>query len=142
VRNGKESERGHETRLQDDAVLAEPAGDASRLPAGLGRDGRRGAESGIAKLVGDPDRELRDKLRAKVRKHRLIGLAPLLLAGSTMLTASGCGVRTVYVPHGMPVRLRETVKDVKVWVKDTDGKPVPGRMDLPQGWYCLPVHNE
>ena len=42
-------------------------------------------------------------------------------------------------PHGTAVRLRETVKDVKVWVKDTDGKAVPGRMNLPEGWYVLPV---
>ncbi len=43
------------------------------------------------------------------------------------------------MPHGEPVRLRETVEDVKVWVKDADGQPMPGRMDLPEGCYCLPV---
>ncbi len=47
-------------------------------------------------------------------------------------------MRTAYVPDGTPVRLCETVKDVKVWVKDADGQPVPGRMSLPEGWYCLP----
>lgn len=65
----------------------------------------------------------------------LVGLA---LAGTILLTASGCGVRTVYVPHGEPVRLRETIEDAKVWVMDEAGKPVPGRMDLPEGWYALP----
>ena len=62
-------------------------------------------------------------------------LIPFLL---TIMLLPGCGVRTIYVPHGTPVRLRETVKDVKVWVKDADGKPVAGKMDLPEGWYALP----
>ena len=66
-------------------------------------------------------------------------LAALALAGTVLLAASGCGTRTVYVAPGEPVRLRETVRDVKVWVLDEHGEPVAGRMDLPEGWYCLPV---
>ena len=62
-------------------------------------------------------------------------LVPTLLLG-------GCGVRTVYVPHGTPVRLRETVEDVKVWVKDADGDPVAGEMDLYEGWFALPMPEE
>jgi hypothetical protein len=54
---------------------------------------------------------------------------------------AGC-TRTIYVPHGTPVRLRETVKDVKVWVKDADGEPVAGRMDIYEGWYALPMPSE
>jgi hypothetical protein len=50
--------------------------------------------------------------------------------------------KTVYVPHGDAVRLRETVKGVKVWVKTKDGDIVPGEMDLPEGWYCLPLEDE
>ena len=65
-------------------------------------------------------------------------LIPFLLPIMLLTTGAGC-VRTIYVPHGTPVRLRETVKDVKVWVKDADGKPVAGRMDLPEGWYSLPM---
>jgi hypothetical protein len=61
-------------------------------------------------------------------------LVPLLL--------TGCGVRTIYVPHGTPVRLRETVEDVKVWVKDADGQPVAGVMDLAEGWYRLELESE
>ena len=41
--------------------------------------------------------------------------------------------------HGEPVRLRETVRDAKVWVPGQDGRPVKGTMDLPEGWYCLPA---
>ena len=65
-------------------------------------------------------------------------LIPLLLP---ILFLTGC-VRTIYVPHGTPVRLRETVKDVRVWVKDADGEPVAGRMDLYEGWYALPLADE
>ena len=65
-------------------------------------------------------------------------LIPFLLP---ILLLAGC-VRTIYVPHGTPVRLRETVKDVKVWVKDADGEPVAGRMDLAEGWYALPLDGE
>ena len=65
-------------------------------------------------------------------------LIPLLLP---ILLLTGC-VRTIYVPHGTPVRLRETVKDVRVWVKDADGEPVAGRMNLYEGWYALPLDDE
>ncbi len=68
-------------------------------------------------------------------------LIPFLIP---ILLLTGCGsgslfTRTIYVPHGTPVRLRETVEDVKVWVKDADGQPVAGKMDLPEGWYSLPM---
>jgi len=65
-------------------------------------------------------------------------LLPFLLP---ILLLAGC-TRTIYVPHGTPVRLRETVKDVKVWVKDADGEPVAGRMDIYEGWYALPLEDE
>ena len=67
-------------------------------------------------------------------------LIPILLALSCAAAGgAGCGVRTVYVPHGEPVRLRETIEDAKVWVLDETGEPVAGKMDLPEGWYALPV---
>ncbi len=53
-----------------------------------------------------------------------------------------CGVRTIYVPGGEAVPLRETFKGVKVWVLDASGQPVPGRMDLPEGWYALPLERQ
>jgi hypothetical protein len=78
--------------------------------------------------------ELRARLQSKIRKtwKRSMLWPPLLLV---MLPA--CTTRTVYVPDGTPVRLRETVRNVKVWVIDESGEPVPGEMDLPEGWYCL-----
>jgi hypothetical protein len=90
----------------------------------------------------DPDRETRDRLRRQVRKHWLIAavmLPVLLLAGCS---GGDPFTRTIYVPHGTPIRLRETVKDVKVWVKDADGEPVAGRMDLAEGWYCLSAESD
>jgi len=51
---------------------------------------------------------------------------------------SGCATRVVLVPPGEPVRLRETVRNAKVWVADKDGKEIPGVVDLPEGWYVLP----
>ena len=80
----------------------------------------------------DPQTELRDRLRRQVRKTWfLIPIAFILF--------SGCVMRTVYVPHGTPVRLRETIPQAKVWVKDSQGEPVKGRIDLHEGWFCLAV---
>ena len=59
-----------------------------------------------------------------------------------ILLLAGCAVRTVYVPDGTPVRLRETIHDAKVWVKDSGGKPVAGKMDIPEGWYALPLEED
>ena len=68
---------------------------------------------------------------------------PAFILGWVLLLAAPAGcVRTVYVPHGAPVRLRETVRNAKVWVKEADGRVVGGRMDLPEGWYALPVDGE
>ncbi|HPP28657.1 MAG TPA: hypothetical protein PLV57_19290 [Phycisphaerae bacterium] len=86
---------------------------------------------------GDSDTATRNKLRSKVRKH-----FPVVAFVLPILLITGCGVRTVYVPHGTPVRLRETIKDAKVWVKDADGQVIAGEMNLPEGWYCLPVDDE
>jgi len=53
--------------------------------------------------------QLRDSLRRRVRQSwGKGGLACVCLA--VILLLPGCGIRTVYVPSGEPVRLRETVK--------------------------------
>jgi hypothetical protein len=54
---------------------------------------------------------------------------------STLL-GSGC-IRTIYVPPGVPVRLRQDVKGVKIWTQDKDKKWVASKMDLEEGWFCL-----
>jgi len=46
-------------------------------------------------------------------------------------------VRTTYVHPRTPVRLRETLKNVKVWVYDKDGNAQASEMDIPEGWYAL-----
>lgn len=59
----------------------------------------------------------------------------LLLA----VAVSGCAGRTIYVPTGEPVRIRETIIGAKVWVMDAGGRPVAGVMDIPEGWFALPA---
>lgn len=59
-------------------------------------------------------------------------LFPFILA----VCLSGCN-RTIYVPDGKAVRLRESV-EAAVWVFDKQGKLRPGYMILPEGWYVLP----
>ena len=79
--------------------------------------------------------ELKKRLRARVRQTWAVVLLCVLLV-------SGCGNRTIYVPEGEPVRLRETIRGAKVWVKDSNGNTVAGRVDLLEGWYALPLPPE
>ena len=82
----------------------------------------------------DRQLKLREKLRKVVRKTWPAIFLVVLI--------SGCSHRFVYVPDGTPVRLRETINDAKVWVIDKDETIVAGKMDIPQGWYFLPVPDE
>jgi hypothetical protein len=88
--------------------------------------------------AGDP---LRDALRTRVKdtwgRAQAGGACLLILA----CLAAGCagGSRTVYVSSGEPVRLRETIHGAAVWALDSQGTPTPGTMDIPEGWYALPV---
>ena len=79
--------------------------------------------------------ELKKRLRAKVRQTWVV-----VILCAVFLT--GCGMKTVYVPEGEPVRLRETIRGAKVWVKDQQGNTVAGRVDLMEGWYCLSLDAE
>lgn len=45
--------------------------------------------------------------------------------------------RTVYVRPTQPVRLRETLKDVKIWVLDGEGKWQESTLDLQEGWFVV-----
>lgn len=63
----------------------------------------------------------------------------LFLVCLTCTGLVGCmSMRTIYIPNGQAVKLRQTVKKVKVWILDKEKKMVEGTMDLPEGWYCLP----
>ena len=103
---------------------------------------RLAQERGRAVEDSAPQEALRQALEGRIRrtwghtwsKARVI----LIVLGLVGLLVSGCATRTIYVPPGQPVRLRQTVRDVKVWVLDAQGRPVPAVMDLPEGWYCLP----
>jgi len=90
---------------------------------------------GLADTCEDsrPDPALQNRLQDHIR-HTWGGAA---LGLAVCLFLSGCGVKTVYVPDGTPVRIREAIKAVKVWVMDADGKPKASVMDIPAGWYAL-----
>ena len=85
----------------------------------------------------DAQPKLKNKLKQKVRR-----LWAFALIFSLALFSSGC-VKTVaiYVPDGEPVRLREPIKNAKVWVM-VDGQMQATIMTIPDGWYCLPVGEE
>ena len=57
---------------------------------------------------------------------------------------SGCAIftRTIYVPDGKAIRLRQRVVNVKVWVKENGGNTAEGRLDIPEGWFCLPMKED
>jgi hypothetical protein len=63
-------------------------------------------------------------------------IAFIALAAAMPVCATGCFTRTIYVPAGKAVRLRQSVK-AKVWVLDANGKSVTGEMMLPEGWWAL-----
>ena len=83
--------------------------------------------------------ELKKRLRDRVRA-KFGALVVLLALSCVAVGAAGCTqqYRTIYIPPGEPVRLREPLKDVKIWTKDKDGNNIPGKVDIPEGWYCLP----
>lgn len=82
---------------------------------------------------GEPINEREKSLRKKIKKdtHLFIVLA-------VSLSIMGCATRTVLVPEGKAVQLRKSIKNANIWVYDKNGTRVPGSMDLPEGWYCLP----
>jgi len=62
---------------------------------------------------------------------RLTILGVILLSSCTLLAPQ---VRTIYVPEGDAVMLRQDVKDVDVWAKTKDRLPMAGNMTLEEGW--------
>ena len=81
------------------------------------------------------------KLKKQLRKQ-IMGKWYITIALLIVLCASGCKLftRTIYVPHGEPVKLAQPLKGVAVWVMTPDGQ-VLTQMDIPEGWYCLPLDN-
>jgi hypothetical protein len=81
-------------------------------------------------------------MEMKTRTNGLRFAFMALLVALVLLCSTGCFQRTIYVPDGTAVRLRAPIKNAKVWVMDQNGKPVPGELDLPEGWYCLPLNKD
>jgi len=62
----------------------------------------------------------------------------LLLLLLASVCCAGCGTRVVIVKPGDPVRLREPLRNVKVWAYDGKGQLVPGVADeIGAGWWCI-----
>ena len=112
------------------------AGIVQAIVAILAKRSERSAEEGARRP------ELSDRLRERVRRKWSGKTLPVIIFLVVLLALPGCGTRTIYVQSGEPVRLRETIRSAKVWVLDQDGRPVAGVMDLPEGWYCLPVPDD
>ena len=87
--------------------------------------------------------ELKKRLQDRVRA-KFGALVVLLALSCVAVGGAGCTqqYRTVYIPSGEPVRLREPLKDVKIWTKDKDGNNIPGKVDIPEGYYVLPDDEE
>ena len=95
---------------------------------------------GAAAAPTAEDAACRPELRGRlVERIRATWGTAAILAAACMLGGCGLFTRTVYVPHGEPVRLRRTSPAARIWAVDAAGKPVAGKMDLPEGWYCLPA---
>jgi hypothetical protein len=77
-----------------------------------------------------------------VKRFRTAWKTALAVEIFVIVFCAGCGSRTLLVPPGEPVRLREPILGAKVWVADKDGKEVPAVVDLPAGWYALPDPGE
>lgn len=73
----------------------------------------------------------------KTPRNNLILSTVCLLALMSMSVS--CASRVIYVPHGEPVRLAESV-EVRVWTVDASGKTVrsKNRITIHEGWYALP----
>ncbi len=83
---------------------------------------------------------LKDRLNDRIDKSWGKAAIPLVLV---CLLLTGCtSSKVIYVPDGEPVKIRETIKNAKVWTLDSQGKPVAGKMDIPAGWFALPDTRE
>jgi hypothetical protein len=86
-----------------------------------------------------------ERLKKQVKKDGWPGGRAGVLVLVVLMAVASCtpsSLRTIYVPPGKSVRLRETVRSAKVWVLDAHGMPQAGVMDLPEGWYALPDPEE
>ena len=71
-----------------------------------------------------------------LRNNRILSAVFLIVFASMSVS---CASRVIYVPHGEPVRLAESV-EAKVWTVDASGKTVrsKNRITIHEGWYALP----
>ena len=73
----------------------------------------------------------------KTNPKPLVKLVLLMALVGLLCSTAGCYARTIYVSEMTPVRLREPLEGVKVWVLDKDGVPVASKMDIPEGLFIV-----
>ena len=65
-------------------------------------------------------------------------MTKLMILGASLMVLSctwmAPKIKTIYVPEGDAVMLRQDVKNVNIWAKAKDQAPVPGKMTLEEGW--------
>ncbi len=93
---------------------------------------------------GEPVGSREEKLKKKIKKDTMKRekLLVWMLVVSSFGALGGCATRTIYIPDGKAVQLRQQVRNVRVWVFDKEGKRVAGKMSRPEGWYALPLEEE
>lgn len=82
------------------------------------------------------NQSIKDAAANKINKPPKAPLVAILLLTGAM----GCN-RTVYVPEGAALRLREDTAKRKVWI-ETDEGWIAGKIVIPEGYYCLPLSDE
>ncbi len=79
---------------------------------------------------GKSDGKTEKRLKKKINDLWIIPFI-LVFASCSFLAPE---IRTIYVPERDAIMLRQDVGNVKIWAKAKDQPPVPGRMDLEEGW--------
>jgi hypothetical protein len=88
---------------------------------------------------GDSDGTTEAKMKRKLRKEGWIKVVTFI----TLIALAGCATSTtVYITQGDAVRLREDVKNVKVWVKTKEGEKLPSVMTLEEGGFYMKLVGE
>lgn len=70
-----------------------------------------------------------------IKKAQLKKIRNMLLVIVFVSIFSGCVTRVVYIEPGSSVRLRQPVKNCKVWV-NVEGEWEEAIMTVPEGWYA------
>ena len=82
--------------------------------------------------VAKPDMQVKKAMENKIKAALKIATSSILI----LMLAGGCFTKTVYVEAGTPVKLRQSVPNVLVWIPDSKGKLTAGEVTIPEGWWA------